>query len=40
MRGLLSHSLAPQHSQRTRALVSARTFTEPLIGLRWRERWA
>jgi hypothetical protein len=39
MRGLLSNSLAPQHSQRPRALVSTRTFAEPLIGLRWRERW-
>ena len=33
-------SCAPQHSQRPRALMSTRTFTEPLIGLRWRLRWA
>ena len=26
MRGLLSNSLAPQHSQRSRALVSTRSF--------------
>jgi hypothetical protein len=38
--GLLSNSLAPQHSQRPRARVSTRYSTEPLIGLRWRERWA
>jgi hypothetical protein len=39
MRGVPSNSLAPQHSQRPRALVSTRTFTEPMIRLRWRERW-
>ena len=38
VRGLLGNSLAPQHSQRPRALVSTRYFTEPLIGLRWRLR--
>ena len=34
VRGLLSNSLAPQHSQRPRARVSTRIFTEPLIGVR------
>ena len=40
VRGLLSNSLAPQHSQRPRARVSTRTLIEPLIGVRWRERCA
>jgi hypothetical protein len=37
---LLSNSHAPQHLRRPLARVSTLDFTEPLIGLRWRLRWA